>query len=544
MTPDVYEARKHRGAWSKAQKTQAKRILQATYAGDKRKKRDKENWIDSTKYVSVHPVREPHRQDFGKKTLAGEKVPGKDWYDHSDSYPDPMNEDPVYKGESHMSLRELPIVRSYQWCQANRMCTVRGIYRHGANIRYLHLHRVPYLNVSAVKAIVPALPNLRVLGIYSCDLLNFSHTKELLSIVIDANKVNAARPPIDFDYYPRFHRGPVENRVGSYGVFWNDVGGIKTTLAVAAALLSIMRAAKDGKIDLASSRGKAFYKWLNDFPWEFCTLPSILASIARILGFENKYDQMLKGAYQERSGNNWKALLCHSDVDKTFLQKTLHMDLYIAVLGAPQKQDKMDQMDFFTCGTCEEKLLAGFFQADQAGRAPENRVCHGCQLRAVLQAPIHHFAELRRAIAAVPWYRRDRTAVDGLRDLFRKGSAHAGVWPARLTQACAFLRDEEPGQVRARLRRCADAHRDLVEEKGTFTRQWQHRAHDKTMAEARDALHECRTILGEQVLPATKTPEANDWDEMRRRYCVRLALQTGRFGNLGPHMGLGHEKWL
>ncbi|KAK7914676.1 hypothetical protein PG985_012379 [Apiospora marii] len=525
LTLDVYEARKYRGAWSKDQKTQAKRILQATHTEDKQKKLQKERLLNSTKYVSVHPSRERHRQDFGKKTLSGEKVGNTEWYDHSDSYPDPMNEDPVFKGESHISL-------------------LRSVYRHGTKIQYLHLHRVPYLNVSAVKALVPSMPNLRVLGIYSCDLLNFSHTKELMNIVIDTNKMNSARPPIDFDYYPRFHRGPVENRVGSYGVFWNDVGGIKTPLAVAAGLLSIMRVAKDGNINLASSRDKAFHKWLNDFPWEFCTLPSILASIARILYFEGQYDRMLKAAYRERYGNNWKALVSSQEVDKAFLEKTLHMDLYIAVLGKPQKQEKMDKMDMFTCATCEEKLLAGFFKEDQAQRAPDNRKCHGCDLQSVLQAPTHNFGTLRRTIAAVPWYCRNRTTVDNLRDLFRKGSAHARIWQPRVMQVCEALRDDEPQRVKAKLLEWEEHRDDLIEEKSTFTRQYQHRAQDKAMGTAQDSINECKTVLGEQVLPATKTAEANNWDEMRRLYCVRLALESGRLGNLGPHMGLGWEKWM
>ncbi|KAK7985001.1 hypothetical protein PG988_002623 [Apiospora saccharicola] len=525
ITLDVYEARKYRGAWKRYQKNKAKNILKATLTKDEQKKREREGLIEFTKYVSVHPSRERHRQDFGKKTLAGQKIPGTEWYDHSDSYPDPMNEDPVFKGESHISL-------------------LRSFYRYGANIRYLHLHRVPFLNVNAVKAIVPSLPNLRVLGVYSCDLLNFSHTKDLLSIIIDANTVNSARPAIDFDYYPRFHRGPVENRVGSYGVFWNDVGGIKTTLAVAASLLSFMRVAKEGNLDLASSRDKAFYKWLNDFPWEFCTLPSILASIARILGFEDKYDDMLKGAYKERCGNNWKALLHNFDVDKVFLQKTLHMDLYIAVLGKPQKQEKLDSMEFFTCGVCEEKLLAGFFKADQAGRAPEHRKCHGCDLRSVLQQPKQNFGTMRRTIAAAPWFRRDLTAVENLRDLFRKGSAHAGKWQPMMMHICERLRDEEPQKVRARLLEWEERREDLIEEKASFTKQWEHRAQDRAMSVAQEGIEECQTVLGEQVLPSTKTCEANNWDEMRRQYCVRLALQTGRLGNLGPHLGLGWEKWL
>lgn len=544
LTLDVYEARKYRGAWTKKQKTQAKRILGATFTEDKQKKMQKERLLDSTKYVSVHPCRERHRQYFGKKTLAGEKIPDTEWYDHSDSYPDPMNEEPVYKGESYISLRKLLTSGSYQFDLTNRTCTVRSVYRHGDRIQYLHLHRVPFLNVNAVKAMVPSMPNLRVLGIYSCDLLNFSHTKELLSIVIDANMMNSARPPIDFDYYPRFHRGPVANRVGSYGVFWNDVGGIKTTLAVAAALLGIMRVAKEGNIDLASSRDKSFYKWLNDFPWEFCTLPSILAGIARILGFEGQYDRMVRNAYKERHGNNWKALLCNSDVDKVTLEKTLHMDLYIAVLGKPQKQEEMDKMVFFTCGTCEEKLLAGFFKADQAGRAPRNRKCHGCDLRTVLQAPKHNFGTLRRTIAAAPWYRRDRTVVENLKDLFRKGSAHAGTWQSRVMQVCEYLRDEEPQKVTAELYKWTEHREDLIEEKQTFTRQWKHRAQDKEMKQAKEEINACKTALGEQVMPATETAEANNWDEMRRQYCQRLALQTGRLGNLGPHLGLGWEKWL
>ncbi|KAK8016356.1 hypothetical protein PG993_014545 [Apiospora rasikravindrae] len=529
LTLDVFEDRKYRGGWSKQQKTQAKRMLQIIHDNDmdtKEKRKQKEKFLDSTKYVSVHPSRQ--RQQFGKKTLSGQMIPGTQWYDHSDSTPDPMNEDPVLKGESHISL-------------------LRSIYRHGTNIRYLHLHRVPFLNVDAVKAMMNSLPNLRVLGIYSCDLLNFSHTKDLLNIVIEANRVNAARPAIDFDYYPRFYRGPVEDRVGSYGVFWNDEGGFKTTLAVAASLLSIMRVAKEGSINLATSRDKAFYKWLNDFPWEFCTLPVILASIARILGFEGKYPDMIKEHYKERFGNQWKDHLVMIPSQQVILERTLHMDFYIAVLGSPQRQTLMDAMNFFTCCNCDETLFAGFFRAGEALKSPDKRTCHGCDLGFALQQPKHNFMECKRLIAALPWTRRLST-VDNLKTIFgrehKPGPTSASHVTKSVLDACKYLRDEATHVAEEKLTHWEQRHQELIEEKRTFTMQWQHRAQDKQMNEAREQINECLTTLGEQVLPATKTPEANNWDEMRRQYCQRLALQTGRLGNLGPHMGLGWEKWL
>ncbi|KAK8064897.1 hypothetical protein PG994_007535 [Apiospora phragmitis] len=502
---DVTSAKKYLGIWSKSQKKQARRILETITTKDKQKKKEREAWLDSTKYVSVHPSRE--RQEFGKKTLSGEKIPGTEWYDHSDSYPDPMNEDPELKGESYISL-------------------LRSIHHQGMNIQFLHLHRVPYLNVDAVKAMVNSMPNLRALCIYSCDLLNVSHTKELLNIVIEANRVNAARPAIDFDYYPRFYRGPVESRVGSYGVFWNDEGGFKTTKAVASAL--------------------AFYKWMNDFPWEFCTLPIILASIARILGFEGQYEQMLEGSYKERFGNQWKSHLGTMEMDKTTLVKTLHMDLYIAVMGSPQRQLHMETMDFFTCATCGEKLLAGFFQAGEALKSPGNRTCHGCELWVTLQQPKHNYMEYKRTIAMAPFARQNVT-IDSLETLFGrepKESPTKLTWRTLVINLCRWMRDEVPDTIRSELAIWEEQLEDLIEEKRTFTKQYQHRAHDKDMNEAREKINECRTVLGEQVLPATKTSEANNWDEMRRQYCQRLARQTGRLGNLGPHMGLGWERWL
>ncbi|KAK6820588.1 hypothetical protein PG987_014988 [Apiospora arundinis] len=526
LTIKDYDERKYRGAWTKEQKAQAKLILK-TIELERQKKEKKGAHVelfDPIKIVSVHPVRS--RQVFGSKTLAGDKIPDTEWFDHSDSFPDPMSEDPIFKGESHISL-------------------LRSIYRHGEHIQVLNLHRTPFLNVDTVKAFVQAMPNLQTLGIYSCDLLNISHTKDLLNIVIDANRANTARPLIEFDYYPRFYRGPVENRVGSYGVFWNDEGGINTAKAVAAGLLSILRVAKQGKIELVTA-GKAFLKWLNDFPWEFCTLPSILVSIARILAYEDQYESMLGGAYQERPGDLRQLLLDNVAPDTITLQRTLHNDLYVAVMGTPLPKWHIDQMEFFKCSECGEKLYASFFKANQAIRAPGNRMCHGCDLLALLQNPYHNFSEFKRIIAAVPWMRRNGK-VDNLRALFRGEHLERPNdqnWKTNLIKACRFLRDEAPASIEDQAALAEQRLAGLVEEKSNATNQWQHRNYDKEIAEVCELRHHHRTVLGEQLPPANKPSEANDWDDLRRKYCLDLGVQTGRITNQGPHMALGWQSWM
>ncbi|KAK8132803.1 hypothetical protein PG999_000976 [Apiospora kogelbergensis] len=527
LTMEVYNARKYLGVWTKKQKARAKLITMAMYndRGVRETKERHRELLGSTKFISVHPVRE--RQVFGPKTLSGERIPKTEWYDHSDSHADPMALDPIIKGESYISL-------------------LRGIYRHGENMQYLHLHQVPFLTVRAVKAIVPSMPNLRALGIYSCDLLNLAHTKDLLNIVIDANRVNTARPPIDFDYYPRFYRGPVENRTGSYGVLWNDMGAIETNRAVAASLLSIMRLAMQGNIDL-SSRDKSFNKWLNDFPWAFWTLPTILVSIARILGFEGQYEQMLQESYKERYGNSWKAHLSDMERDTITLQRTLHIDLFVSAMGRPQPQTNIDVMEFFKCVVCGEKLLAGFFQVEQARRAAHARTCHGCELMEVLKQPNHDFRELKRAIAAVPWVRKGDITIEDLELLFRgeeEGRSDAMVWKRKLIEGCQYLRDEEPGMVEAKLEKSTRLRDVVCEDLQRTTDGWERHTLRKTNDKLDEDITKYQNVLGMQISPSNMIGKANNWDEMRRRYCVALAMETGRLANQGPHPGYGHQSFL
>lgn len=129
----------------------------------------------------------------------------------------------------------------------------------------LQLHRIPFLDLHAVKCIVASLPNLENLGIYQCPLLHVATTGKLLE-AIETNKKKSGF--VHLDFFPTFHQGPnTSARLGSFGVTWANPGMNTTAGILKLVLYDYYPKARSLGFDLFAT-GSAFRLWL-----EKCPLP-------------------------------------------------------------------------------------------------------------------------------------------------------------------------------------------------------------------------------------------------------------------------------
>lgn len=125
------------------------------------------------------------------------------------------------------------------------------------------MHRVPFLTVDVLGLLVPTLRNLKVLGVYKCQLIHIGDTIRLLDIV-KAGRPLGDEDQVYLDFFPNYHVGPKTNATGSYGVLWDDWKG-DTRLAIWQLVSRILPRAFAQGIDMTKP-GTAFRKWLEMSP--------------------------------------------------------------------------------------------------------------------------------------------------------------------------------------------------------------------------------------------------------------------------------------
>jgi hypothetical protein len=132
----------------------------------------------------------------------------------------------------------------------------------------LQLHRVPFLTIDLLSLLIPKMRNLKILGIYKCQLVHVGETMKLLDI-IKTDRPLERENQVSLDFYPNFHLGPVEEpgnpySVGAYGVTW-DNWNFDTTRAVWCLIIQIIPKARSQGIDF-ESKHSMFRQWMEHGP--------------------------------------------------------------------------------------------------------------------------------------------------------------------------------------------------------------------------------------------------------------------------------------
>ena len=126
---------------------------------------------------------------------------------------------------------------------------------------------MPFLTVELLSLVIPNMRNLKVLGVYKCQLIHLGHALPLLDIIKDAKPLGKENQ-VYLDLFPNYHLGEAngdhERCLGEYGVLWDNWCG-DTRLAIWSLVSAILPRAFAQGIDLTKP-GTAFRKWLEMSP--------------------------------------------------------------------------------------------------------------------------------------------------------------------------------------------------------------------------------------------------------------------------------------
>lgn len=137
------------------------------------------------------------------------------------------------------------------------------------NMQNLQIHRISFLTPQLLGLLIPKMTNLKVLGIYQCQLMHVAEIFRLLDI-IKTDRPLGRENQISLDFFPMWHQGPVPvddkgDRsiffAGTYGVTW-DNSDMDHCLAIWAIVMRALPLARAQNIDLVS-KGTAFRQWLD-----------------------------------------------------------------------------------------------------------------------------------------------------------------------------------------------------------------------------------------------------------------------------------------
>ena len=412
--------------------------------------------------------------------------------------------------------------------------------------RHLLLQRIPFLDISAVKAILKGLPALKTLGIHNCDLLTLSATSPLIEAMRDTNTTRAGQgntTRVDLDFYPRYFQGPVDGSLGCYGAVHQDEGLLDLPRAITATLLHVVPLAADAGLDILSP-GRAFRRWLDKIPFQLDTLPHILEGIMDLCAFR-------RGAFGDMGNGDLPEGLV-SD-----MELTLWYDVIVAVNGAPMREKVLRRMmtsankvcpALMVCSECGEQLPAYFYQAEFGARRDDSRVCHGCQLLHYLDTIFWDMARYKREVAAALWNRGRVQDLGVLLDGFAPAGRPA-TYPRRFLAALRRARNLDDQvrtneQARPQLESEIAARRARVAEMPPF---------DELM-DLEDQIRDLRRRLAivKARLGAAQWCGENgvyvpgltvSWQRRIAAYRADLDLESGRLQNNGPYTLRSRENY-
>jgi hypothetical protein len=134
--------------------------------------------------------------------------------------------------------------------------------------------------------------NLKVLGVYKCQLIHIGDTMKLLEI-IRTDRPKGRDNQISLDFYPNFHIGPIpvlgnKHTIGGYGPIWDNWDG-DTRLAIWQLVSVIIPQAQKQQQDF-HSKHTMFRQWLEKSPCWYVT--ETLETLIQRAGDERSDEQI------------------------------------------------------------------------------------------------------------------------------------------------------------------------------------------------------------------------------------------------------------
>ncbi|KAI1392798.1 uncharacterized protein F4822DRAFT_426005 [Hypoxylon trugodes] len=287
-----------------------------------------------------------------------------------------------------------------------RLCTytnrhiVKCIDVRGHQIKVLHLHSTPNVDVAVVRMFLESLPNLKVLGVHNCELLHFGTTIPMLKMIIEHNETKGKKF-VRTDFSPFYYHGiqrQSDGRRGEYGVIPSDHGLIDTRRGIVAVLrIAVPLALKNG-IDWFTP-GTGMRQFLDRFPFALGTIRYILEALYNLY-----YEDIApaEGAYAD------------------MMRRALNNDLILAVNGGCMDKDTLyattsgttGQFTPVECAYCHAKLPSYFFTTRSISRHWSQIECVGCQLCTNLDLHVDDFYQERRKVLEILFDRGQIRTID------------------------------------------------------------------------------------------------------------------------------------
>lgn len=314
--------------------------------------------------------------------------------------------------------------------------TDRALRNRADLITNLQLHRVQFLDHNAVRCIITSLRNLKLIGIYQCQLLHLGNMDELLNAVKTGrqHKGSGDCSFVDLDFFPMYHEGPNSIfRHGSFGAVWNQPDCDMATGIWQLVLYELYPEARKLGIDILKW-GCAFRLFLEKLPMPQWANVRICEAIKSF----------------EYTGHHWVSELDMTAYNKTVGRWERFIDDVTAALRGDGVEPALVPGDHITeviggsnpslrrkygwwretktCDMCKRKVPAVFCPFGE-GR------CWGCLAKVCLDGDWDHFKTFK-AHAAAAWF----SGCQDLDDITRDGSADKGY---RLAQKIDSFRRRE-----------------------------------------------------------------------------------------------------
>ncbi|KAI0505670.1 hypothetical protein F5B22DRAFT_651468 [Xylaria bambusicola] len=326
------------------------------------------------------------------------------------------------------------------------------VFLNGQHIKHLMLHSMPWIDLRALRSIIPQMVKLEVLGIHQCFLLTLGDTQPLLQTInaINDERAKQSHPHVAIDFTPFYYKGPPyksdgTGHIGEYGIVPEEKDWLDSHKAITAQLLGIRDLCHKGGHDLFTP-GTGFRAFLDRLPVR--TMSSILKCIEAIHDYKAKKYHSGVGVPQWcTSGTHYShgddMLPLISEDMKHAMEVTLFQDLIVACNGREMLQEQLKDLIILRgkvklthCVECNQDMPASFFMANVLARRESDILCHGCQLTRYLSKHNFRLYKERRALTEKIFMSKDFTQLPltrVLRNISKHGkkSEHGQKTPCR-----------------------------------------------------------------------------------------------------------------
>ncbi|KAB5549748.1 hypothetical protein GE09DRAFT_182916 [Coniochaeta sp. 2T2.1] len=308
---------------------------------------------------------------------------------------------------------------------------LRAIHNRAMLISNLQLHRLQFLDINAVRCIISSLPNLKLLGIYQCQLLHLGSMWQILHTIRQCG-LQVLREDTSFvklDFFPMFHEGPNNIlRHGSFGASWNNPGTDSAAAIWQLVLYHLYPKALALGFDILEW-GCAFRHFLEKCPMREWAVPRIVEAV-KSLEYTGKthvgrYADGLKMRTYNKSDAKWVRFA--DDLTAALrgdgLEPVTVDSEYLSSIGYGDQDAVVRKYGWWrdtkSCADCHMRVLAVFCPF------AENR-CWLCLSHSAFDGGIDHF-QTQKASAAELWFKECKY----LDDAVKEGASGKGLTAAK-----------------------------------------------------------------------------------------------------------------